>query len=111
MPAEDKRAATRGPIVVSATAALTGINVIAAFIELGLVIGNYKQNEVTDYLVPQDIWFPFMVALVAQALVNGVLLTLWPRTRLIGVGILVGSVIAIAVFFVFLSLLFASIGS
>ena len=53
-----------------------------------------EEHETTSYLVDQDIWSPFIVFAWAQVVLNGVILVVWKRTRLIGVGVLIGALAA-----------------
>lgn len=79
-------------------AVLAVANLLALFLNLLAVLASYDRHDSTDYVVDQDIWFPFMVAAWAQLVVNGILLAAWKRTRAAGLGVLLGSGAAVVLF-------------
>lgn len=76
-------------ILVGAVFAFCNLGVL--FAEVLWVLDYYNAHAGTDYVVDQDIWMPLMRAVGAQAVINGLILVLWPRTRRVGVGVLLGT--------------------
>lgn len=85
-----------------AAAVLAFANILGLFLNILWVVAWYQDHESTNYLVPQDIWAPFIVVAWAQAVVNGLVLSVWKRTRVAGVGVLLGAAVATVVFFAWL---------
>ncbi len=88
--------AKRVPPTTLVTTVLVFVNLVAVYIELLLVLAHYEDHETTNYLLPQDIWLPFMTLVLGQSLVNGLLLLTSPRVRRIGAGLLLGTMGAVA---------------
>ena len=74
------------------------VNLLALFLNIVWVLADYDRRETTDYVVSQDIWFPFIVAAWVQVVVNGAVLVAWKRTRPAGLGVLLGAAAAILLF-------------
>lgn len=91
------------PVLV-ATAAIVLANLAALFIEMLAVLAYYDRHDTTDYLVSQDVWAPFTLLVLVQALVNGLGLVAWKRSRTIGLGVLLGTVAAAVALFGWLAL-------
>jgi hypothetical protein len=89
--------------VVLVAGVLTVANLLAVFLDIGLVLDHYHAHETTNYLVDQDIWGPFIVWAWAQVIVNGLVLVIWRRTRPVGIGVLLGALAAVALFVVWLA--------
>lgn len=85
--------------VVLAAAILTVANLLCLFLDIVLVLDHYDRHETTSYLVPQDVWSPFIALAWGQAALNGVILVFWRRTRPIGIGVLLGALAAVVLFF------------
>lgn len=85
-----------------AAAVFAFANILGLFLNILWVIAWYQDHETTNYLVPQDIWAPFIVVAWAQAVANGLVLAVWKRTRVAGVGVLLGAAAAAVAFFAWL---------
>ena len=99
------RSGTRRVILVAGVLALA--NLVVLSVSLGEVLAYYHRHETTDYVVSQDIWFPFCVAAWAQAVVNGLLLLTWKRSRGVGFGVLLGALAAALLFVAWVALVLA----
>jgi hypothetical protein len=90
--------------VLLATAALVLANLTVLFIGLLAVLAYYDRHDTTDYLVPQDAWEPFTLLVLGLALVNGLVLVAGKRSRAIGLGVLLGTAVAVVALFGWLAL-------
>src|SRR4051812_1808144 len=82
--------------LVGVSTAVSLLNVVF-FVAIVLhVVATYKSlhDGVENYLIPQDIWAPLLFYAGLQCLANGLVMTLWKRSRALGVGILIGCSIA-----------------
>jgi hypothetical protein len=95
------------PGILLLAAVLAFVNLLAVLLEVNAVLNYYEDRETTDYIVNQDLWFPLMLAVWAQAVVNGLILVAWKRTRTAGVGVLLGAVAAVVAYFGFIVLVLA----
>jgi hypothetical protein len=94
------------------TAILTCANLLAIHLELLAVLAYYV--EPADYVVDQEIWFPMLLAVWSQTVVNGAILFAWKRTRTVGAGILLGALcvaLAFGVYMVFVIAVVLHVGS
>jgi hypothetical protein len=96
MSSRSARTGNRKVLLVAAILAVA--NLLALFLNILGVLAYYDRHDTTDYVVPQDIWFPFIVAAWAQVVVNGIVLVAWKRTRPSGFGVLLGAAAAVVLF-------------
>lgn len=92
-------------------AVLVCVNLVAIFVELLVVLDRIDLRVNDNYISVQDIWFPILMAVWIQAVVNGVLLMLWRRSRPAGLGILLGALVAAGLFVLFIAATLGSMGS
>lgn len=89
--------------VIATTCVVVAVNVITPFVAMPLVIDRYESPE----LPPQLIWWPAVQVVWLQAGLTGLLLLLLERGRPVGLGLLLGTGIAIALFYAWLLLVLA----
>jgi hypothetical protein len=88
--------ATRRAPILLISAVLTFVNLTALLWEVEWVIAYYNDSHGYEtYIVDQEFWEPFVLVMWTQAIVNGLVLLPWRKTRRVGLGILVGTVCAV----------------
>ncbi len=96
--------APRGPRhLVSLTGLLIWTNITVLFGGLLLILDRLEDQTSADSFT-QDVWGPFLVLLWSLGAVNGALLVAWSPTRRIGLGVLVGTLAAVATYVLWLLL-------
>lgn len=70
------------------------VNLVVSFVALFLIVARDQ-----DELLPQDVWTTFPFVLWAQAALSGVLMLAFTRTRRIGLGVLLGTMVTVVLFF------------
>lgn len=81
------------------SAGFTFANVAALFIALVWILVDYDMDD--------DIWWSLACTLWIQATVNGLVLLLFPRTRRLGVGVLLGTIGTAVALYAFLIMVVA----
>lgn len=82
------------PASVLWSAGIVLVNLVVSFVGLFLIVARDQ-----DELLPQDVWMTFPFVLWAQAALNGVLMLAFTRTRRIGLGVLLGTMVTVVLFF------------
>ena len=82
------------PASVLWSAGIVLVNLVVSFVGLLLIVARDQ-----DELLPQDVWMTFPFVLWAQAALNGVLMLAFTRTRRIGLGVLLGTMVTVVLFF------------
>lgn len=88
--------------VLSVTSVVVLANMIALFAGLLVILDRYEDNASSETLVQGDIWGPFLLLLWGLGVANGLALVPWPRTRRLGLGVLAGTVAAVAAYYVWI---------
>ena len=70
------------------------VNLVVSFAALFLIVARDQGD-----LLPQDVWMTFPFVLWAQAALSGLLMLGFTRTRRIGLGVLLGTVVTVVLFF------------
>jgi len=86
--------AAKRPASVLWSAGIVLVNLVVSFVALFLIVARDQ-----DELLPQDVWMPFPLVLWAQAALTGVLMLAFTRTRRIGLGVLLGTIVTVVLFF------------
>ena len=90
----ERDSAAKRPASVLWSAGIVLVNLVVSFVAIFLIVTRDQ-----DDLLPQDVWTPFAFVLWAQAALSGVLMLGFARTRRIGLGILLGTMVTVVLFF------------
>lgn len=82
------------PASVLWSAGMVLANLVVAFAALFLIVARDEGD-----LLPQDVWMTFPFVLWGQAALSGMLMLGFTRTRRIGLGVLLGTVVTVVLFF------------
>jgi hypothetical protein len=104
-------AADGGVVARRLSAILASVDLTALLAGLIALGENAYHQAVPGELLPQDIWQPFAVFIWFLALANGGLLATWPRTRQVGFGMLIGTLVTAPLTVLLFAILLTAMGS
>lgn len=90
----ERDGAPKRPASVLWSAGMVLVNLVVSFAALFWIVARDQGD-----LLPQDVWMTFPFVLWAQAALSGLLMLGFTRTRRIGLGVLLGTVVTVVLFF------------